>query len=171
MHAIFANMLKVFGIAIGGLLGLILVFGYFELHPGDDFYLKEFEKVTLRTPPISSRVAARSASLFALHNESCSYSRIEMSQQDYLHLFECIDADHRFVHGTTRLETVVDGKVFIHEQSKILETDNQHEVWNRAKYIPERASYVRLVPKDSSRHYSLMFLSDGKHIEVNSCRT
>lgn len=58
---------------------------YFEFHPDDDFYLKEFSIVALRDPPNLARVVAKSASLFGLHSgESCSYSRIQVSQQDYL---------------------------------------------------------------------------------------
>jgi hypothetical protein len=144
---------------------------YLSLNPNDDFYLREFKNVTLQEPPRSAKVAAKSASLFGLHSgEACSYARIEISQQDYSALHKSIDADPRFKVAKRRYEKLVDGKIVIHEVSEVLESDNQHNVHNATKFIPEKSSYVRHDPNNKYQHNSLLFLADEKHIEVNSCR-
>ncbi len=149
----------------------VIVSIFMELHPDDTFYLKEFSRASLRQPPSSSKVVAQSASMFSLRNEYCAYSRIEISPEDYSRLLAEIDADRPFISREKRSENNQDGKRVTVEESKIWETENQHDVWEAAKYISVKSSYVRPVPSDQFQHFSLLFLIDGKHVEVNSCRT
>lgn len=69
------------------------------------------------------------------------------------------------------MEEVVDGRHIIKIQSFVWETVDQKIVWEHAKHIHEKSSFVRQVPSDKSQHFSLLFLIDEKHVEVNSCRT
>lgn len=134
-----------YSVMAGVLLSIVGAF-YFATHEGDDFHLERFAIVALRDPPKLARVVAKSSSNFGLHSgESCAYSRIEVPQQDYSRLLTSIAADHRFILGTIKHKKVVEGKLVIYEESKILETEEQHEVHRDAGYISEKSSYVRLV--------------------------
>lgn len=147
---------------------LVCAFHY-AAQGSDDFHLERFSLVALRDPPKLARVVAKSSSSFGLHSgDSCAYSRIEVPRHDYLELLASIAADRRFTPGIRRYEEIVEGKRVIYEENKVLESELQAEVWNDAGYISEKTSYVRPVP-EFVKHYSLIFLSDEKHIEVNSC--
>lgn len=149
---------------------ILLVCAFHYVGQGsDDFHLTRFSLVALRDPPKLARVVAKSSSSFGLHSgDSCAYSRIEVPQHEYLELLASITADPRFTPGIRRYEKIVEGKRVIYEESKVLESELQAEVWKDAGYISEKTSYVRSVP-EFWEHYSLIFLSDEKHIEVNSC--
>jgi hypothetical protein len=159
-----------YSVIVGILLWVICAI-YFSFNPSDDFYLQRFSGVALRDPPKSARVVAKSPSLFALHSgESCAYSRIVMSKQDYSNLYESIATDPRFTAGYKRYEKMKDGNLIIYEEDKVPDSENRQAVSSIAGYISEKSSYVRPDPdKPFNRQYGLVFLSDEKHIEVNSC--
>ncbi|MFM9878941.1 MAG: hypothetical protein ACKVOO_00835 [Burkholderiaceae bacterium] len=144
---------------------------YFSFNPGDDYYLQRFSEVALRDTPKSARVVAKSPQLFGLHSgESCTYSRIVMSQQDYSSLYDSIDTDSRFIKGYKLTEQMSDGKLVTHEVDKVPYSEMRHEVAGIAGDMSQKSSYVRPdVAQPFNRQYALAFLSDGKHIEVHSC--
>jgi hypothetical protein len=144
---------------------------YFSLHPGDDFYLQRHSVVALRDTPKSARVVAKSASLFGLHSgESCAYSRIVLSQQDYSTLHQSIASDPRFTTGLKRREEMRNGTLTVVVEDKVPDSANRQEVARIAGYATEMSSYVRTdLESPFNRQYALIFLSDEKHIEVHSC--
>ena len=129
----------------------LVVSVYVELHPGDAFYLKEFNKVLLRAAPPSAKVVGKSASLFSLRNEYCAYSRIEISPKDYMMLLSEVENDPRF--------TVGNG----------VETQDQSDVWHENGYIGASRSFERKKLESLWVDYAVFFLKDGRHVEINSC--
>lgn len=139
--------LVIIGIPLWGLSAC-----FFSLHPSDDVYLQRFSEVVLRDTPKSARVVEKSPSLFGLHSgESCTYSRIALSQQDYSSLYGSLSSDSRFTERMSGSEI-------------------RQNVPSFGEYIPDKSSFIRAdVVKPFNRQYALVFLSDGKHIEVHSC--
>lgn len=141
---------------------------YFSFHPNDDFYLQRFSDVALQAAPSSSQVVAKSPSLFGLHGgESCAYSRILLSQEDYATLFKSIATDSRFTSAFNRTVTIKDGKSVIHETDLIPDSEMRQAVSRGAGDLPQKSSFIR--PNTEHREYGLIFLADEKHIEVHSC--
>lgn len=141
---------------------------YFSFHPNDDFYLQRFSDVSLQAAPSSARVVAKSPSLFGLHSgESCAYSRILLSREDYATLFKSIATDSRFTPSFNRTVTIKDGKSVIHETDLIPYSEMRQAVSRSAGDLPQKSSFIR--HNTEHRQYGLIFLADEKHIEVHSC--
>jgi len=159
-----------FAVIVGIPIWLIYAI-YLSFHPRDDFYLQRLSLVALRDTPKSARVVAKSPSLFGLHSgESCAYSRMEISHQDYSNFYESIASDPRFFTGYKWYQEMRDGKLVDIEEDKVSMSENRWEVERIAGEIPTKMSYLRSDPEQPfNRQYALIFLSDEKHIDVYSC--
>lgn len=141
---------------------------YLQFQPNADFYLQRFSDVALQAAPSSAKVVAKSPSLFGLHSgESCAYSRIQLSREDYATLLKSIATDSRFTSAFSRTVTIKDGKTVIHETDLIPDTEMRQAVSHGAGYLPQKSSFIR--QNTENREYGLIFLADEKHIEVHSC--
>lgn len=74
-----------------------------------------------------------------------------MSSKDYSWLLSEVENDPRFVVGAGT------------------ETDEQKYVWDKAGYIDVRHSFEQERPGAIWQEFSVLFLEDGRHVEVNSC--
>lgn len=128
-----------------GLLAVIAFMAYRAVNPGDARYLEQFAEVSLRPPPASARVVARSAPYPDLRGESCSYSKIEMSNADYTRLLMELEADQRLRAGTV--------------------------IASEGLRSPNHKSFTRQLPGNDEHRLSLLFLGDGRNVEVNVCVT
>ena len=148
---------------------LLWVFlSYLSLNPNDDFYLQRLSDVSLQAAPKSARVVAKSPSLFGLHSgESCAYSRISLSQEDYEKLFKSIETDPRFTPAFKSVSKMIDGKPVNHQTDLIPDSEMRQAVSRSAGDLPLNSSFIR--PNTDHHEYGLIFLADGKHIEVHSC--
>jgi hypothetical protein len=146
------------------LWGLILV--YMSFNPNDDFYLQRFKITAMRDAPKSAKVIAKSAALVALHSgESCTYSRILLTQQDYLNLIEELASDPSF-----RLEYKRSVQSLAFEHDNLPDSLGKGEVSDIAGFITVNSSYKRLLKDEpSKRHYRVIFLTDQKHVEIDTC--
>jgi hypothetical protein len=127
------------------LLCVIGVMAYRAINPGDARYLEEFSEVSLRPAPASAHVVERSPTYGDWHGDSCSYSRIAMSNADYTRLLTELEADKRLRAGTDIASEGVRGL--------------------------NRKSFTRQMPASAEQRLSLQFLGDGHNVEVNICAT
>lgn len=133
-------------VKLGTLIALLAVIAFIAwraLYPGDARYLEQFTEVSLRPAPASARVVARSAPYPDLRGESCSYSKIEMSTADYTRLMTELEADKRLRSGTVIVSEGLRG--------------------------PNHISFTRQLPGLDEHRLSLLFLGDGRNVEVNIC--
>ncbi len=140
-------------VTYAGLLLSLAYSIYGAMYPSDDFFLAEFKEVTLREPPFSSKIVAKSASYPDLHGDYCSYSRIELTPTDYSALLGEIEADSCF------------------EPSEEVGSDEQQEALKAVPVIPTEKSFTRPKPGKPDHHLTVKFLSGGKHVEVSLCVT
>lgn len=132
-------------VKLGTLIALLAAIAFMTwraVYPGDARYLEEFTAVSLRPPPDSARVVERSASYPDLRGDSCSYSKIEMSRADYARLLSELEADKRLRAGTLAAEGL---------------------------RSPNRISFTHVLPGVDDQRLSLLFLGDGRNVEVNIC--
>jgi hypothetical protein len=125
------------------LLCVIGVLAWRAVNPGDARYLEEFTEVSLRPPPASAHVVDRSGPYGDWHGDSCSYSKIEMSNADYTRLLTELESDKRLRAGTDSVSESVRGL--------------------------NRKSFTRQLSGDAEQRLSLQFLGDGRNVEINIC--
>jgi len=141
------NLARRFGYAC--LLVAIAYNAYAAVYPTDDFYLAEFKEVALRDAPSSAKVAIKSSTYPDFHGDYCSFSRIEVSAEDFNLLLSAISQDKRFSAG----ESISMAKI------------------PPAAPLGSIASFTRQEPGEEDHHLGLKFLSSRMHIEVNLCVT
>lgn len=127
---------------------------YTAIYPTDDFYLQEFEEVTLREPPSSAKVLAKSASYPAPNGDYCSFARIEVSREDFASLMMELEADSRLSRNP--------GPGSNDQKAKALSSSEP---------ITSLASFVRTDPEHPDHHLSIDLLSSRQHVEVAICYT
>lgn len=131
-----------------------LVYSAYEaVYPSDNFYLGEYTEVTLRPPPSTARVVAKSASYPDLHGDYCSYSRIELGLTAYEQLLRELSTDARLSSG--------DG----------LGSQEEQAVQNQVPRLGVRKSFKRAIPGEDDHFRAIRFLDDGAHVEVSVCVT
>ena len=139
-------------IAVVGLIALLAHEVYFAVYPGDDFYLAEVQLATKRKPPADTAVVAKHATYPDLHGDYCSFSRLRMSSASYEGYLAAIRADSSFSYTSTTSES----------------TGNVVEL-----VLPpiQGAHFFRRNDVEPDHHYSILFMADNNHVEVQICVT
>ncbi|MGQ0711511.1 MAG: hypothetical protein ACT4NV_17395 [Rhodoferax sp.] len=143
------------GVGVASLLwcGFVLGF-YWELQPGDAFYLQEMERVMQQPVPASAKVVAGNASLFRLHGgePGCSYSRVALSADDYAGL----------------LKETASAPGFETADALRLGMKNDASAAFRVTNVPPMAAFERSGGA-ASEHFGIVFLEDRVHVEIGAC--
>ncbi|HET7833492.1 MAG TPA: hypothetical protein VFK88_11070 [Gallionella sp.] len=140
----------------GTYLGLFIFLTYSTytaIYPNDGFFLSEFKEVTLREPPKSSNVVAKSASYPDFHGDYCSYSRIELSPSDYSTLLAEIATDSRL------------------EKGDPMGNSEEQNALRSMPVLQYKKSFTRTEPGKDDHYLGIKFMSTGKHVEVSICVT
>lgn len=125
---------------------------YTAIYPDDSFYLVEYQIVTGRLAPPNAKVIEKHASYPDLHGDYCSFSRISLPPTAYGSLMSELSKDGRF--DLSSREFVSSG----------FTTD---------KPLPSINVVGTFTRNDSKsdQHYSILFLADGRLVEVHLCVT
>jgi hypothetical protein len=126
---------------------------YFAVYPTDDFFLQEYQEVTLRPAPHTAKVIAKSASYPDFHGDYCSYSRIYLGAESFEKLLRELEGDPRIQAGNG------------------IGSSEEIKVQSRVKKLSVKQSFIRPVENEADHHLSITFLEDGIHVEVNICVT
>lgn len=126
---------------------------YTAIYPSDDFFLGEFAEVTLRKPPSSATVVAKSASYPDLHGDYCSFSRIQIDPSSYAQLLQELATDNRFSEGTG------------------VGSREQDAVHKAVAPQGHKRAFAQTVPNHPDHYLSIAFLEDATHVEVSVCYT
>ena len=136
------------------------------IYPNGDFYLKEFEHVTLRSAPPSAKVTAKGATFPFYRGEYCSYSHIQLSKLDYEKLIGAISSDSRFREiPAISIQKMMDNVIRDTANYRQEEID----VYRSVAKLKILKTFVQKVPELSSRDYTINFLDDKSSIIVDVC--
>ena len=125
---------------------------YTAMYPDDSFYLVEYQTVTGRLAPSSSKVIEKHATYPDFHGDYCSFSRISLPASSYVSLMSDLSKDGRF-------------------------DQNSHEFvstgFTKDKPLPNINVVSTFTRNDteSDHHYSILFLAEGNLVEVHLCVT
>lgn len=131
----------------------LLYFIYEAIYPSDEFYLMEFETVTLQEAPESSEVIAKSASYPDFHGDYCSYSRIKLANTDFEKLFRSIEANSQFSPGVS------------------MGSQERDEALKSQLEISILKSFVRSESGWPDHYYEILFLESREHVDIHVCIT
>jgi len=125
---------------------------YFAIFPDDDFFLAEAAHATKHSPPEDAVVIAKHATYPDFHGDYCSFSRLRMSQASF----------------ETYLAKLSNEASLTYTPSTQTSTGSPSGL-----DLPPMVamSHFRRNDVKSDHHYSVLFMADRTHVEVQICVT
>ena len=138
-------------------LALVLYFlsiyqTYDAFFPGESFYEREYEYVTMRKIPPSASFISKTATYPDFHGDYCSASMISISKSDYKKLLKEMKNDINL------------------KQTEIYGSAELDEVMGK-KNNDIAFSFQRNIAGEEDKHLYICFLNDGRTIVVEVCVT